>query len=203
MTPHTSDNAVELAARLRSSAKAFRENTVYGQDGDPLRLGVQADECDEAADFIESHCTPAPTMEMDGLYARLAELLAKATPGPWWDAGWPYSGQIHGGMDGDADDEGRHVISSDTVADFSDGARTYENLELVVAAINALPQLLTDLTIYKDRVEQAGSIADRLLALIGFHRDDLSPGAVKGLQKLVNDLRTPALSPDHSGDIPI
>jgi hypothetical protein len=97
MTPHTSDNAVELAARLRSSAKAFRENTVYGQDGDPLRLGVQADECDEAADFIESHCTPAPTMEMDGLYARLAELLAKATPGPWWDAGWPYSGQIHGG----------------------------------------------------------------------------------------------------------
>ena len=39
----------ELIERLRSSAKAFRENTVYDSEGDPLRLIVQADECDEAA----------------------------------------------------------------------------------------------------------------------------------------------------------
>jgi hypothetical protein len=39
---------------LRSSAKAFRENTVYDSDGDAFRLGVQADECDEAATAIES-----------------------------------------------------------------------------------------------------------------------------------------------------
>lgn len=39
----------ELIGRLRSSAKAFRENTVYDSEGDPLRLIVQANECDEAA----------------------------------------------------------------------------------------------------------------------------------------------------------
>ena len=38
-----------LEADLRSSGKAFRENTVYGQDGDPLRLTVQADEAERAA----------------------------------------------------------------------------------------------------------------------------------------------------------
>ena len=39
----------DLIERLKSSAKAFRENTVYDSEGDPLRLIVQADECDEAA----------------------------------------------------------------------------------------------------------------------------------------------------------
>lgn len=43
----------DLLARLKSSAKAFRENTVYTDDGDPIRLGVQADEMDEAACEIE------------------------------------------------------------------------------------------------------------------------------------------------------
>ena len=41
-----------LVERLKSSAKAFRENTVYDSEGDPIRLLVQADECDEAADRI-------------------------------------------------------------------------------------------------------------------------------------------------------
>ena len=41
-----------LVERLRSSAKAFREHTVYDSEGDPLRLIVQADECDEAATRI-------------------------------------------------------------------------------------------------------------------------------------------------------
>jgi hypothetical protein len=43
-----------LVERLRSSAKAFRENTVYDSEGDPLRLIVQADEFDEAADALEA-----------------------------------------------------------------------------------------------------------------------------------------------------
>ncbi len=42
-----------LVSRLRSSAKAFRENSVFDSDGDEVRLIVQADECDEAADRIE------------------------------------------------------------------------------------------------------------------------------------------------------
>jgi hypothetical protein len=37
---------------LRSSAKAFRENTVYDSEGDPVRLIVQADEADKAAAAI-------------------------------------------------------------------------------------------------------------------------------------------------------
>ena len=38
-----------LIRDLRSSAKAFRENTVYDSEGDPIRLIVQADEADDAA----------------------------------------------------------------------------------------------------------------------------------------------------------
>ena len=41
-----------LIANLRSSARAFRENTVYDSEGDPIRLIVQADECDQAATAI-------------------------------------------------------------------------------------------------------------------------------------------------------
>ena len=40
---------MDIVERLRSSAKALRENTVYDSEGDPLRLIVQADEADEAA----------------------------------------------------------------------------------------------------------------------------------------------------------
>jgi hypothetical protein len=39
--------------RLRSSAAAFREHTVYDSEGDPLRLIAQADEADKAADTLE------------------------------------------------------------------------------------------------------------------------------------------------------
>lgn len=41
-----------LIKRMRQSAKAFRENDVYSQDGDAVRLTVQADELDEAATLI-------------------------------------------------------------------------------------------------------------------------------------------------------
>lgn len=41
-----------LIRDLRSSAKAFRENSVYDSEGDPVRLIVQADEADKAADAI-------------------------------------------------------------------------------------------------------------------------------------------------------
>ncbi|ANI79044.1 hypothetical protein [Sphingobium sp. EP60837] len=42
----------DLIVGLQQSAKAFRENTVYDSEGDPLRLIVQADENDAAADAI-------------------------------------------------------------------------------------------------------------------------------------------------------
>jgi len=42
----------DLIERLRSSAKAFRENTVYTSDGDAILLGVQAEECEQAADRV-------------------------------------------------------------------------------------------------------------------------------------------------------
>jgi hypothetical protein len=53
----TETEARALIERLRSSAKAFRENTVYDSVGDPLRLIVQADECDEAAAMLETLLT--------------------------------------------------------------------------------------------------------------------------------------------------
>lgn len=42
-----------LTELLRSSATAFRENPIYGQDGDgPVYLTAQADELERAADVI-------------------------------------------------------------------------------------------------------------------------------------------------------
>jgi hypothetical protein len=52
----------DLIERLRSSATAFRENTVYDSEGDSVRLIVQADECDEAADRIATLAT-GPVVE--------------------------------------------------------------------------------------------------------------------------------------------
>ncbi|MFA5580540.1 MAG: hypothetical protein WDA25_01150 [Paracoccaceae bacterium] len=46
-------DADKLVERLRSSAHAFREHNVYTQDGDAVRLTVQADEMGAAADLIE------------------------------------------------------------------------------------------------------------------------------------------------------
>lgn len=65
---HSPKDMSALVGQLRSSAKAFRENTVYGQDGDPLRLGVQAAECDEAADALESMAA-----EIAALQAKVGE----------------------------------------------------------------------------------------------------------------------------------
>lgn len=65
-TAPTADST-DLEARLRSSAKAFRENTVYDSEGDPLRLIVQADESDEAADALT-----ALKAERDALRAAIA-----------------------------------------------------------------------------------------------------------------------------------
>ena len=70
----------KLCERLRTSATAFREHTVYDSEGDPLRLIVQADELDEAADLIErlaamlaaspqgegSSAAPIPTEQLEG-----------------------------------------------------------------------------------------------------------------------------------------
>lgn len=59
------DDSPEVGAiaahRLCHSTDFERENAVYTSDGDPVRLGVQAAECDAAADLIEQ------------LQARLAE----------------------------------------------------------------------------------------------------------------------------------
>ena len=52
--PVCNEVAPDLLTRLRSSAKALRENTVYDSEGDACRLGVQADEFDEASSAIQS-----------------------------------------------------------------------------------------------------------------------------------------------------
>ena len=74
--PLTGDEA-GLVDRLRSSAKAFRENTVYDSEGDPLRLIVQADEADEAADTITRLIA-----ERDGAYERAAQVAVQVLSAP-------------------------------------------------------------------------------------------------------------------------
>ncbi len=51
--PMTTPDIAGQCKKLRASAAAFREHTVYDSEGDPLRLTVQAAEADEAADTIE------------------------------------------------------------------------------------------------------------------------------------------------------
>ena len=56
----------DLVKECRLDAKAFRENTVYDSDGDPIRLIANAERLDQYADRIE-----ALTAEVE----RLRELL--------------------------------------------------------------------------------------------------------------------------------
>ena len=44
----------ELIAEARLDAKAFRENTVYDSEGDPIRLIANADRLDQYAARIEA-----------------------------------------------------------------------------------------------------------------------------------------------------
>jgi hypothetical protein len=75
----TEQTPASVGERLRSSATAFREHTVYDSEGDPLRLIVQADEMDEAAVLIEALSHDRKVMrEALGWYgeqARLARLI--------------------------------------------------------------------------------------------------------------------------------
>lgn len=51
------DNVTQAASverELRLDAKAFRENSIWNQDGDEIRLTKTADRLDAAADFIAS-----------------------------------------------------------------------------------------------------------------------------------------------------
>lgn len=48
------DEAKALVEECRLDAKAFRENTVYDSDGDPIRLIANADRLDQYADLIET-----------------------------------------------------------------------------------------------------------------------------------------------------
>jgi len=52
LTPVPAVEDEALAAKLGESAAAFREHPIYTQDGDPVRLAVQADELDQAANRI-------------------------------------------------------------------------------------------------------------------------------------------------------
>ena len=65
--------------KLRSSAAAFREHTVYDSEGDPLRLIAQADEADEAADTLERQAAEIKRLReaSDGLLAAMFECQDK------------------------------------------------------------------------------------------------------------------------------
>jgi hypothetical protein len=61
----------DLVNEARLDAKAFRENTVYDSEGDPIRLIANANRLDQYADRIE-----ALTAENE----RLREVLRGVTP---------------------------------------------------------------------------------------------------------------------------
>lgn len=66
-----------LIERLRSSAKALRENPVYDSEGDGMLLTVQADELDEAARQIETlRAQVAALPNAYGVREALARMLA-------------------------------------------------------------------------------------------------------------------------------
>lgn len=61
--------------KLRSSAKAFRENPIYDQDGDGAYLTVQADECEQAASLIEALAAQPVGGSAVGLREALEDVL--------------------------------------------------------------------------------------------------------------------------------
>ena len=63
------DEAKALVEECRLDAKAFRENTVYDSDGDPIRLIANADRLDQYADLIETQAR-----EIERLRERVKQL---------------------------------------------------------------------------------------------------------------------------------
>jgi len=65
--------------------------------------------------------------------------MSKHTPTPWWPDGDLPPIQIHGGMDGDAGDDGRTIINCTVVLEFlgDDPARDEANAAFIVRACNA------------------------------------------------------------------
>lgn len=62
-----------LVAEARLDAKAFREHTVYDSEGDPIRLGANADRLDKYADTITA--LSRQLAEREAEIARLSKAL--------------------------------------------------------------------------------------------------------------------------------
>lgn len=68
------DETKALVEECRLDAKAFRENTVYDSDGDPIRLIANADRLDQYADLIETQAR-----EIERLREALEAYAARCT----------------------------------------------------------------------------------------------------------------------------
>ncbi len=98
----------------------------------------------ELAD-MNTRTTPPPAVD-EGLVARLEELLAKATPGPWYVGHyWTNSGtpdeRVYGMLYGPGD-RPTGVIDENQAPD---NETLSHDLALIVEAVNALPLLLSAL----------------------------------------------------------
>lgn len=71
--------------------------------------------------------------------ARLRELLAQATPGPWQSMNEYQWDTIIGDIDGPDDGDMHYELVSDITSNHD---RSRANARLIVAAVNALPELL-------------------------------------------------------------
>lgn len=69
------NKAKALVEECRLDAKAFRENTVYDSDGDPIRLIANADRLDQYADRIEA--LEAEVERLRGALTQAAHNLAR------------------------------------------------------------------------------------------------------------------------------
>lgn len=83
---------------------------------------------------------------------RIEGLLAKATPGEWR---WSENGNIYGGP------EGRYADVDEVAAVYTDDEATgAPNAPLIIAAVNALPELLRVYRLWMDA--QGGIVGDRI-----------------------------------------
>ena len=77
--------AANVERELRLDAKAFRENSIWNQDGDEIRLTKTADRLDVAADFIASTTAQSEAVQklVDalGMGARALEKAAQVFSG--------------------------------------------------------------------------------------------------------------------------
>lgn len=145
---------------------------------------------------------------MSDVVERLRELLAKATPGLWKAHERPHSGTITGPtaasfvyVGDDPDDNLQRVLRCYTTVGFGGVAERQANLQLIVEAINALPDLLDEILSLRAQVASAVEGERTASASYDETADVLYVGIPEPVPAVCHDAKLDCLARLHDGKI--